>query len=140
MLTLCNCEEIQEMKGPSYRKAGGFKTSVSVPVHLWSFRVGQFCQHVVAACHHSSASLGTTVLSSLHTRWADVSCLFSESCVAATEQIRKSDEFGHLQCVILQNAPQPAGARETMLMLCSSSSIEAQIQLGRKQTTKKQIQ
>ena len=51
----------------------GLKTSVSVPVHLWSFSVGHFCQHVVAGCHHSSASLGTTVLSSLHTH----SCLFS---------------------------------------------------------------
>lgn len=47
-----------------------------MPVHLWGFSVGQFCQHVVAVYHHSSASLGTTVLSALHTRRIFVSCLF----------------------------------------------------------------
>lgn len=51
-------------------------TSVSVLIHLWSFSVGQFCQHIVAVCHHSSVSLGTTGLSSLHTHGVDVSCLF----------------------------------------------------------------
>ena len=61
--------------GGYFWEPGGLKTSVSVPVHLWSSCVGQFCQHVVAVCRHSSASLGTTALSSLHSRPVDVSGL-----------------------------------------------------------------
>lgn len=72
MLTFSSCEEIQDGRPLTFRgwfhKAGGLKTSVSVPVRYWSFSVGEFCQRVVTVRHHSSASLGATVLSSLRTR------------------------------------------------------------------------
>lgn len=77
--------------------------SLSVPVHLWSAGVGRFCQHVVAVCRHSSASLGATALSSLRSRPVDVSCLF----FLRTDT--KSDNVGS------QNKMQ-AAKKETMLM------------------------
>lgn len=100
-------EVIQGMKVPRsggyFWEAGGLKTSLSVPVHLWSAGVGQFCQHVVAVCRHSSASLGATALSSLRSRPVDVSCLF----FLRTDT--KSDNVGS------QNKMQ-AAKKETMLM------------------------
>lgn len=123
----------------------GLNTSVSAPVQpLELFSVGQFCQHVVAVCHQSSASLGSTALSSLHTRWGWR--LISLFCwaVRCSNKNRYKSQTGlliyNVRCYKTHHNGSPQGQKETMLMSCSSSSVEREIQLGRKHTTKQKIQ